>query len=246
VGLLVWPVLVLLAAPGRAAAFSLPAWANGDGPIDELEATRTLLRTWPGSDGVPTHTPPHTRRGLAVKNDERCKASCDEGRDFECDRDWDDDKDRYTGSCDTHPTTSCDLACGPGPSPPPKAPWHGAAGTWPHPPPPPPPVDWSPAGWWTLALVLALLLCCFVCVLYYYRRSRVGSRRDWQIAYCCWCILPCLESAVGRRRRYEPCEAEERFVDRRPAPALPLLPGDGKAAAPVVVDGEPVEKESEK
>jgi hypothetical protein len=214
VGLLVWPALVLLAAPGRAAAFSLPAWADG--------------------------------RGLAVKNDEPCKASCDEGRDFECDQDWDDDKDQYTGSCDTHPTTSCDLACGPGPSPPPKAPWHGAAGTWPYPPPPPPPVDWSPAGWWALALLLALLLCCFVCVLYYYRRSRVGSRRDWQIAYCCWCILPCLESAVGRRRRYEPCEAEERFVDRRPAPALPLLPGDGKAAAPVVVDGEPVEEEESK
>jgi len=205
----VWPALVLLAAPGRAAAFSLPAWTDG--------------------------------RGLAVKNDEPCKASCDEGRDFECDQDWDDDKDEYTGSCDTHPTTSCDLACGPGPSPPPKAPWHGAAGTWPYPPPPPPPVDWSPAGWWALALVLALLLCCFVCVLYYYRRSRVGSRHDWQIAYCCWCILPCLESAVGRRRRYEPCEAEERFVDR-PAPALPLLPGDSKATP--VVDGEPVEDES--
>ena len=105
---------MLLAAPGRAAAFSLPAWANGDGPIDELEATRTLLRTWPGSGGVPTHTPPRTQRALAVKNDERCKASCDEGRDFECDHDWSDDMVEYVGSCDTHPTTSCDLACGPG------------------------------------------------------------------------------------------------------------------------------------
>ena len=223
-GLLLWPALVLLAAPGRAAAFSLPAWA--DGPIDELEATRA----WPG-------------RALAVKNDERCKASCDEGRDFECDHDWSDAMSEYTGSCDTHPTTSCDLACGPGPSPPPKAPWHGAAGTWPYPPPPPPPVDWSPAGWWALALVLALLLCCFACVLFYYRRSRLGSRRDWQIAYCCWCILPCLDGAAGRRRRFEPCEAEERFLDRRPAaaaaPELPplLLAGDGKAPPAAGAEG---------
>jgi len=209
VGLLLWPALVLLAAPGRAAAFSLPAWANGDGPIDELEATRTLLRTWPGSDGVPTYTPPHTQRGLAVKNDERCKASCDAGRDFECDSDWNDAKNQYVGSCDTHPTTSCDLACGPGPSPPPKAPWHGAAGTWPYPPPPPPPVDWSPAVGWGLLALVALLLCCFACVLFYYRRAAPRSHRDRVIAYWCWCCVPCLDDAAGGRERYRRCEAEE-------------------------------------
>lgn len=204
--MILWPAFVLLAAPGRATAFSLPGRAAEGGPIDKLEAPR---------------------RALAVKNDESCKASCDEGRDFECDHDWSDDKDEYVGSCDTHPTTSCDRECLPAPSPPPKAPWHGMAGTWPYPPPPPPPVDWSPVVGWGFLAAIALVLCCFACLIYYYRRTRHDSYAEYSFAYWCCCLLPCLDQEAGRGP-YDPCEdapeAQPRRNTKEKQNRLPLLP----------------------
>ena len=158
----------------------------------------------------PAHHEPahHDRRGLAVKNTEPCKASCDATRDFECDAPSATDPDNYefdagASSCDTHPTTSCDHECGPGPSPPPQAPWHGLAGTWPAPPPPPPPVDWAPVGWLSVFLVLVLVIFCFAIVACCRRTVPRNTFRAWKLDYDCWCCLPWLKRSAPHANRNE-------------------------------------------
>ena len=142
---------------------------------------------------------PGEGRRMAVKNTEPCKASCDEGRDYKCDEHAPDDPNEYdsdagASSCDMHPTTSCDHECGPGPSPPPQAPWHGLAGTWPAPPPPPPPADWEGVAFLSVVLVLVFVLFCFGLVACH-RRHNVPHNTSgaWRLDATCWYCLPWLK-----------------------------------------------------
>ena len=142
---------------------------------------------------------------MAVKNTEPCKASCDEGRDYKCDEHAPDDPNEYdadagASSCDMHPTTSCDHECGPGPSPPPQAPWHGLAGTWPAPPPPPPPADWEGVAVLSVVLVGVFVLFCCALVLCY-RRHGVphNTNAGWRFDAMCWCCLPWMKRYENER-----------------------------------------------
>ena len=118
-------------------------------------------------------------RRLAERG-EPCSASCDSGRDRDCDEQ--DSTGDWTLSCDTHPTTSCDADCY-YPPPPPLYPWMGDTGTHPSPPPPPlPPAD-APilVVAWLYFLVAVLLLLSFSCYHVYYYCSRF-----WSDAYGDW------------------------------------------------------------
>ena len=198
-----------MAPPPGAAAFSLPAWADGPAPG------------------------PAGRRLLDADHYEAngCSASCDAGRDYECDRDWSDATSQYTGSCDTHPTTSCDRDCAPSPSPPPRNPWPHryylaadgttlmADGTWPAAPPPTPPPDASGVFWWSLALALALCVCCCACLIVEYGRARPGSNRRDRLFWCCPCLGPWFKAEAARADGWRRCHPD----DRPPGELPPLL-----------------------
>lgn len=114
-----------------------------------------------------------------AKIGEPCSASCDSGRDRDCD-----EKDAtgdWTLSCDTHPTTNCDADCY-YPPPPPLYPWMGDTGTYPSPPPPPhPPADETIlVVAWLYFLVAVLLLLTFLCHYVYY------GTRFWNEAHDNW------------------------------------------------------------
>jgi len=128
-------------------------------------------------------------------NNEPCKESCDSTYDRECDQQ--DDRGRWTLSCDLHPTTSCDADCH-FPPPPPMAPWLGASGTYPSPPPPPPPPDREllTIAWIYFVAALLIFLCFVTCVCYRaagHHPQRGADERNY-LAYWCCCLLPCLRS----------------------------------------------------
>ena len=205
-----------MAPPPGAAAFSLPAWA--DGPAPGPAGRRLLDADHYDANG--------------------CAASCDAGRDYECDRaapgTTDDfDAANCASSCDTHPATSCDRDCAPSPSPPPRNPWPHryylaadgttlmADGTWPAAPPPSPPPDASGVFWWSLALALALCVCCCACLIVEYGRARPGSNRRDRLFWCCPCLGPWFTAEAARADGWRRCHPD----DRPPAAVPPLFFG---------------------
>ena len=156
-------------------------------------------------------------------NNEPCKESCDEGHDRECDQQ--DDRGRWTISCDLHPTTSCDADCNPFPSPP-NAPWLGASGTYPSPPPSPPPPaqEILVLAWIYFAVAVAVFVCVGLCALYrthgYAADEEQRGMRD-QVAYWCCCFLPCLRETDSHWNQ-EQRHAVRESGAKAPLPAVML------------------------
>jgi len=161
------------------------------------------------------------RRQLGVVNEEPCKASCDAGRDDECDEPgphggFDSGEGQ---SCDRHPTTSCDRACT-FPPPSPRPPWLDGAGTYPAPPPSAPPVDYAYVGVAALLVALALCVLCVACALARARRRGGHSTSALCWAYYCCCLIPFVGPVLGgeqlRPPPWDPARelAEARARDR--------------------------------